>query len=111
MHSSRMSTAPLLTVSGEALPNPGEGGSASGGGRVGPTLGGLHPGGSAQPQGVCIRGVCQGGLHLEGVCPGGSASRGSAQPPRFVYRMTHRCENITLSQTSFAGGKNSPQNS
>ena len=110
-HSSRIRTARLLTVSeGE-----GEG--------FCPTPGGLHPGGSAQPQGVCIWGVCPnlggvcptlGVLH-PGVCPtpgglhrGGSASRGdvgktpSPSPP--VNRMTHRCKNITLPQTSFAGG-------
>ena len=105
MHSSRMRTARLLTVSGEALPNPGggvsiQGGSAKPGGGVDPTLGGS-----------ASRGGLPGGLHPEGVCIGGSASRGSAQPPRFVYRMTHRCKNITLPRTSFAGGKNSPQNS
>ena len=81
MHSSRMRTARLLTVSR---------GSASKGvctTRQGLHLGGLHLGGSAQP--------C-GGLHLEGL--------GRPRPP--VNRMTHRCKNITLPQTSFAGGKN-----
>ena len=81
MHSSRMSSARLLTALEGGLPNPG--GSASGG----PPQGGLHPGEvcpilggsasrweSAQSQGVCIKGL---------VCPtpGGSASRwGSAKP-------------------------------
>ena len=39
----------------------------------------------------------------EGVCLGGSASLGGPPSPA-VNRMTHRCKNITLPQTSFAGG-------
>ena len=68
------------------------GGSASGGLHLGGIWGGLHPG----------------GLHREGVCLEGSAQTprsaysgeglgGWADPP--VNKMTHRCKNITLSQT------------
>ena len=78
MHSSRMRTARLLTYPG---------GSASGG---------LHPG------------VCLGVLY-----PGGSASRGgSAHPAQVclqaapVNRMTHKCKNITLPQTSVVDSNN-----
>ena len=98
MHSSRMRTARLLTVSvGFACPTPGGGG--------------LHRGGSSQPGGgVCIGGgsvQLRAGPHpaggsvqpWEGVCIQG----GWANPP--VNRMTHRCKNISLPQTSFAGGK------
>ena len=113
MHSSKMRTARLLTVSGGGgvcptlgvcicgvcilgvclqggLPN--NRGSASGRGCASwglSNLGGLHPGG-----GVC---PTAGGRH-RGVCP----TRGWADPP--VNRMTYRCKNITLPQTSFAGG-------
>ena len=41
-----------------------------------------------------------GGLHLGGVCIGGSASKGRTSP---VNRMTDRCKYITLPQTSFVG--------
>ena len=115
IHSSRMRTTRLLTVMRGGVCIQGE---------VCPT-----PGGVPNPGAVCIlRGVCptvEGGLHL-GVypTPGGSASRGYAQPWRVciciqgldrppspsVNRMTHRCKNITLPQTSFAGGnKNSAE--
>ena len=132
MHSSRMHTARLLTVS--------EGGSASGGLHPGglPTTGGSASrgvcptleslpnlgGGSAQPWGgvcptawVCIGRVCiWGESAFRRVCPtpeglhlgGGSASGG---PPPPVNRMMHRCKNITLPQTSFTGGKNTTQHS
>ena len=53
-----------------------------------PTPGGLHPEGFVQPWGV---------LH-----PGGKLGR--PLPP--MNRMTYKCKNITLPQTSFAGGKN-----
>ena len=56
--------------------------------------GGLNPGRSLpNSRDVCI----QGGLHLGG---GGWAHT----PP--VNRVTHRCKNFTLPQTSFAGGNN-----
>ena len=97
MHSSRMRTARLLTVSG---------GSASGGVGGSASQGGLHLRGLPGPRGVCIRGrvcirqVCPtlGGLHW-GSLPNpraGSASRvvcptlgvlhpgGSAQPQGWV---------------------------
>ena len=60
---------------------------------------------------VCSRGACllRGGVCSQGGCllggcllPGGYLVRHS--PP--VDRMTHASENITLSQTSFAGSKN-----
>ena len=75
--------------------------------------GGLHLGGLLNPWGVCIWGSAQ----PRGVCLGGSASRGCLPNPQVclqggwedlpppVNRMTHRCKNITLPQTSFAGGK------
>ena len=74
MHSSRMRTTRLLTV-----------------------LGGLHPGGSTQPGGVCIQGCLPnlGGVYIQG---------GWAYPLPPVNRMTHSCKNITLPQTSLAGG-------
>ena len=89
---------------------------------------GLHRGGGGfASRGVCIGRVLPGGgvrcLHTDMGCGsasgafarGGSASRGgsaqaglhlgrSAAPS--VNRMTHRCKNITLPQTSFAGGNN-----
>ena len=54
-----------------------------------PGVGGLHP-----RVGVCIQG---------GSASGGSASRGWADPPPPCEK-TDRCKNITLPQTSFAGG-------
>ena len=63
------------------------------------------------PGGWCMVGGC---MVLGGWCMVGDAwSRGGggipacteANPPP-VNRMTDRCKNITLSQTSFAGGKN-----
>ena len=66
------------------------------------------------------RGLCP-GVSVQGcLCPGGSLSRGSLCPLEGsvsgglclgdwlppVNRMTHRCKNITLPQTSFAGGNN-----
>ena len=73
MHSSRMCTTRLLTVSQHALP------------------------------GGC---TCQGGVPAWGVyLPGGVPAQGvpaQVLPP--VNRMTDRCKNITLPQTSFAGG-------
>ena len=76
----------------EGLPNPG--GLPNLGGGL-PNPGGLHPGR-----------VCLGGLHREGsaqVCLQGGVGQTPLPPP--VYRMTHRCKNITLPQTSFASGK------
>ena len=78
MHSSRMHTARSLLYRGREVSVQG---------------GGLCSGG------LCLsRGLCPGGL-----CPWGSLS-GRPIPP--VNRMTHRCKNIALPQTSFAGGKN-----
>ena len=54
---------------------------------------------SAQGDGVClVGGVCPGD-----VCPGGCLPGGSATLP---CGQTDACENITLPQTSFAGGNN-----
>ena len=52
--------------------------------------------------------ACSSG-HLEGSPPGTPPEQAphppeQAAPP--VNRMTNRCKNITLPQTSFAGGKN-----
>ena len=82
---------------------------------------GLHPGGSASRQrsalgGLHPGGCASGGLYLEGlhpeevciqeVCLWGREGGWADPSPPSVNRMTHRCENITLSKTSFAGGKN-----
>ena len=91
MHSSRMRTASSLTASRSIR------------------WGACMPGRGACAQGVCARGghACLGRgacVHAqgEGVCmPGGHAWY--AQPP--VNRMTDACNNITLPQTSFSGGK------
>ena len=58
------------------------------------------PRGVYLPGGVPARGegTCPGGVYLPGGVPA------HVLPP--VNRMTDRCKNITLSQTSFAGGKN-----
>ena len=80
-------------------------------------LGGLHPG-VLHLGGSASKGSVFGGLHLGDLHRGGSVHKrggGSAQPPRSAYgeglgrqpsplvnRMTHRCKNITLPQTSFA---------
>ena len=68
----------------------------------------IQGGGSAQLQGVCPsqgdlpRGVCiiQGGSAQSP--PGLPTGGGFGQTPP-VHRMTHRCKNITLSQTLLAG--------
>ena len=103
MHSSGMRTARLLPVSPSmhcsggctcwgCVPGPG-----------GCTCWGVYlvPGGVPGPGGVYLPGGCtwSGGVYLVGgcTCPG--------TPP--VNRMTDRCKNITLPQTSFAGGNNS----
>ena len=94
MHSSRMRTARALTI-----------------GRGGTCPGGYLPGGCICPGGCTCQGVyLHVGVYLpRGVymprgctCPGGCTCRGT--PP--VNRMTDRCKNITLPQTSFAGGNN-----
>ena len=96
-HSSRMHTARLLTVSPS-----------------------MHcTGGSALARGICLDwgGVCQhwGSLPCWGFCncqgasalPEGVVSQHTLrQCPPSSNRMTDRCKNITLPQTSFAGGKN-----
>ena len=92
MHSSGMRTARLLTVSRG-------GGSLHPWGRVCPTPGGLHPGGSAQSQGLCI----QGGLPNPGGGGEVSASLGG-ESASAANRMTQRRKNIILPQTSFVGG-------
>ena len=80
MHSSRMRTARLLTVSQHALPG----------------------GGMYLPGGVPARGcTCLGGVPARGYLPAGYLPR---YPP--MNRMTDRCKNITLPQTSFEGGNN-----
>ena len=69
-----------------------------------PAQGVSLPGGVYLPGGVPARGfTCQEGVPAQGStclrlgkCPG--------TPP--VNRMTDRCKNITLPQTSFAGGNN-----
>ena len=82
MHFSRMCTARLLTVSQHAL------------------RGGVPMGGGHLPKG----GVpAQGGVPGRGVPAQGWCVPAQVLPP--VNRMTDRCKNITLTQTSFVGGK------
>ena len=85
MHPNRMRTARLLTVSQHAL--------------LGMYLpGGVPAGGRCTfPGGVPAQGEC--------TCAGGIPAQ--VLPP--VNRMTDRCKNITLLQTSFAGGNNASQ--
>ena len=103
MHSSKMRTARLLTVSQHTLP---EGVPP----RVCTYLGGVParrvylPGGYL-PGGVPAQGgvYLPGGVHLpRGVCVPAWGCTCPGTPP--VNRMTERCKNITLPQTSFAGG-------
>ena len=80
------------------------------------------PGIGSASRGVCLGGVCILGVCIQGVCPTPQVclqgvcptlpqglptgwGRGLGQTPSPVDRMTHRCKNITLPQTSFAGGK------
>ena len=77
VHSSRMRTARLLTISRSIQ---------------------------------CISGwgsATRGGLHVwgEGLHPGGVINPGGSWADPLVNRMTDSCKNITLPQTSFAGGK------
>ena len=123
MHSSRMRTALALTI----CCLPGGGGGVCTWSRGGGTWSGGVPG-----PGRCVPGpggVCtwsQGGVPGPGGCTwswggvylvwGGTWSQGSVYlVPGGVYlvnlvcsvnRMTNWCKNITLPQTSFAGGKN-----
>ena len=85
MHSRKMRTARLLTVSQHAL--------FAGAGGVN-----LWPG-EYLPTGVYLPGG-GGGVYL----PGGGRYLPRYSPPPPVNRMTDRCKNITLPQTSFAGG-------
>ena len=104
MHSSRMRTARSLTVSrstcqGVYLP----GGTCSGE----CTCPGVYLPGRLPAWGVC---TCPGvylpwGYLLVGcTCPGVGICPGA--PPPCTEFLTHATENITLPQTSFAGGKN-----
>ena len=59
--------------------------------------------------GVCSLGVSgPGGVWSQGGClvQGGVVSQHALRQTPPVKRMTDRCKNITLPQTSFAGGKN-----
>ena len=104
MHSSRIGTARLLTVSQHALPGgvPARGCTCLGVylPRRCTCLEGTYQG-VYLPMGVC---TFPGGCTCPGVCvylPGGCTCPGTPPP---VNRMTDRCKNITLPQTSFAGG-------
>ena len=89
MHSSRVRTAHLLTVSQHAL-------------HRGVSQHALHRGVSQHALGIwCLpRGVSAQG----GVCPGGMSEQGGVCPgdvwqtPPPMNRMTNRCKNITLPQ-------------
>ena len=114
MHSSRMRTGRLLpylpactapggcTWSQRGVPGPmglpGPGGMYLPRWGVPSPWGCTFPGDVRGPRGVEV------GVYLpRGVtCPG--TQPGNRHPP--VNRMTNRCKNITLPQTSFAGGKN-----
>ena len=50
--------------------------------------------------GCRLGGVCPGGVYRGGVCP---AEGGACLHPP-VNKMTDRCKNIALPQTSFSGG-------
>ena len=106
MHSSRMRTARLLTISQHApgrMCIPACTGQKGVSARVGGVcLWGVCPGGCL-PGGVRLGGVCPWGCLPGSVCPGGVyrgggclPGGGGRQPP--VDRMTDRCKNITLLQ-------------
>ena len=82
LHSSRMRTARALTVSPSML-----------------CAGGVPPGGVLLWGGLLLGGC----LLLGGLLQGGVSQHALRQTPP-VNRMTNRCKNITLPQTSFAGG-------
>ena len=87
MHSSRMRTARLLTVFQHAL------------------LGGCTCRGMYLPRGVYLpRGGVPARGYLLGGVPTGGVPAQVLPPP--VNRITDTCKNITMPQTSFAGGKN-----
>ena len=88
MHSSRMCTARLLTVSGGRCLHPDLCPTSAQPQGSGLHLGGLQPGWSAQPQGVCI----QGGSASRGVCIQRGLGRPSPSP--HVDRITHRCKTL-----------------
>ena len=93
LHSSRMHTAHLLTVSPSMHC---AGGVCSWGGVC--FWGMSASGGCLLPRvGVCFWGMC--------LLPGGIPACPEADPPWTEF-LTHATENITLPQTSFAGGKN-----
>ena len=108
MHSSRMRTVRLLTVSQHALPGgvPAGGVNLPSGGCTCLGVGGVP----AWGWGVYLPGgVPAWGVYLPGVCvylPGGCvpAQGVPAQVLLPVNRMTDRCKNITFPQTSLAGG-------
>ena len=87
LHSSRMHTTHVLTVS-PSMPC---------------TRGMPGPGGMCLLWGVPAPG---GGAWSRGACSWGVSKHALRQTPSPVNRMTNRCKNITLPQTSFAGGKN-----
>ena len=112
MHSSRMHTSCLLPISPSMHHSQGgtcPGGTCPGGVPVGGTCkGGYLPEGSVPalgylPWGTCPGGTCQGGVPtwVGCTCPRGCTCPGT--PP--MNRMTDRCKNITLPQTSFVGSK------
>ena len=100
MHSSRMRTARLLPVS----PNMHCSGCVPAQGGVPIRQGCTYPGGMYLPRGSVY---LPGGVPAWGVpaCLGGEYLLRYSPP---VNRMTDRCKNITLPQTSFAGGKKYP---
>ena len=116
VHSSRMRTDRLLTASQHALP----GGYLPEGvptwgvylpGEYLPGVctcpGGVPAGGVYLPGGSCTRwGYLPRGMYLLGgvYLPEGGNCPGTTPPP--VNRVTDRCKNITLPQSSFAGGNN-----
>ena len=83
--------------------------------------GGCLPREVSAQEGVCLVGLCTGGVCLggvypgegvsawgclpRGVCPGCVSQHAMGQTPS-PREQNHRCKNITLSQTSFAGGNN-----
>ena len=97
LHSSRMHTARLLTVS----PSMHCAGGVSALGGV-PGLGDVCSGGCLVQGGSALGGVSAPGV------PGPGGIPGCTEADTPVNRMTDRCKNSTLPQTSFAGGNMLP---
>ena len=104
MHSSRMRTARSLTISWGAM----HGGGVRG--RRACEAGGIHGRGHVWQEVYMAGGhAWQGGMRGRGLCGEGHVWQGGMRGMHAlpVDRMTDACKNITLPQTSLAGGNNS----